>query len=95
MAIHGQAMDNGSREREETRRSGSLPWYFCGSPYGIRTRAATLRVWCPRPLDERAVLRLTTLPSGRHSRKPHLESATTDPEGRPLRWLGSKESNPE
>ena len=28
-----------------------------GSPYGIRTRAATLRGWCPRPLDERAVLR--------------------------------------
>ena len=26
------------------------------SPYGIRTRAATLRGWCPRPLDERAVL---------------------------------------
>ena len=25
-----------------------------GSPYGIRTRAATLRGWCPRPLDERA-----------------------------------------
>ena len=30
------------------------------SPYGIRTRAATLRGWCPRPLDERAKLRTLT-----------------------------------
>ncbi len=26
-----------------------------GSPNGIRTRAATLRGWCPRPLDDGAV----------------------------------------
>ena len=32
-------------------------WLWLGSPYGIRTRAATLRGWCPRPLDERARLR--------------------------------------
>ncbi len=25
-----------------------------GSPNGIRTRAATLRGWCPRPLDDGA-----------------------------------------
>ena len=35
-----------------------------GSPYGIRTRAATLRGWCPRPLDERAEQRSGTLAAG-------------------------------
>jgi hypothetical protein len=39
---------------EEALRRVPLTWYFLGSPYGIRTRAATLRGWCPRPLDERA-----------------------------------------
>src|SRR5215218_10781467 len=36
----------------------------CSSPYGIRTRAATLRGWCPRPLDERAEQRSVTLAGG-------------------------------
>ena len=39
---------------------------FLSSPYGIRTRAATLRGWCPRPLDERAELRGPTLPARRY-----------------------------
>ena len=34
------------------------------SPYGIRTRAATLRGWCPRPLDERAKWRSPTISAG-------------------------------
>jgi hypothetical protein len=38
----------GSYQRQE------LTAVAFGSPYGIRTRAATLRGWCPRPLDERA-----------------------------------------
>ena len=43
----------------------ALTWCFLGSPYGIRTRAATLRGWCPRPLDERAELRRSTLSAER------------------------------
>ncbi len=27
---------------------------FAGSPNGVRTRASTLRGWCPRPLDDGA-----------------------------------------
>ena len=49
--------DNRGREGRETLLRGSLTWTFCRSPYGVRTRAATLRGWCPRPLDERAKLR--------------------------------------
>ena len=44
-------------ERKSTRaapKSGS-ELGFVGSPNGIRTRAATLRGWCPRPLDDGAV----------------------------------------
>src|SRR5215213_3446214 len=36
-------------KRSEALRRGPLPDVL-GSPYGIRTRAATLRGWCPRPL---------------------------------------------
>ena len=46
---------------KETLERGPLTWCF-GSPYGIRTRAATLRGWCPRPLDERAKLQRSTIP---------------------------------
>ncbi len=28
---------------------------MCGTPNGIRTRAATLKGWCPRPLDDGGV----------------------------------------
>ncbi len=59
-----QAMCNGGRTWKETLRGGPLTWAFFGSPYGIRTRAATLRGWCPRPLDERAKLRRPTLAPG-------------------------------
>ena len=33
-----------------------------GVPYGIRTRAANVKGWCPRPLDERD-LRARGLPA--------------------------------
>ena len=33
---------------------------FPGSPNGIRTRAATLRGWCPWPLDDGAQLSVPT-----------------------------------
>ena len=39
-------------ERDPQERVSDL--VFLGSPYGIRTRAATLRGWCPRPLDDGA-----------------------------------------
>ena len=39
----------------------ALSWCFFGIPYGIRTRAATLRGWSPRPLDERDLLRTSTI----------------------------------
>src|ERR1700704_6235515 len=42
------------------------------SPNGIRTRAATLRGWCPRPLDDGAS-EATNLPSG--CRGPFLAAA--------------------
>ncbi len=45
------------RQWGENDRWGPGGPHRTGSPYGIRTRAATLRGWCPRPLDERAVLR--------------------------------------
>src|SRR6187402_53731 len=56
------------------------------SPYGIRTRAATLRGWCPRPLDERAKLRRPTLsvglcrPAGRLVGVRGIEPRITEPE---------------
>ena len=34
---------------------------FCSSPNGIRTRVATLRGWCPRPLDDGALIGAGTL----------------------------------
>ena len=52
LARHWQ---HGAETRRGTPQSAS-DLDFLGSPYGIRTRAATLRGWCPRPLDERAVL---------------------------------------
>ena len=53
-------------------------------PYGIRTRAATLRGWSPRPLDERDLV-LSALPQGRccgpdDSSRP----STFTPENAPL-----------
>ena len=49
------------RERHQRLRHGShgtgrlcaVTWvYVAGTPNGIRTRVATLRGWCPRPLDD-------------------------------------------
>jgi hypothetical protein len=54
---------HGVRTRRGTPESAS-DLGFLGSPYGIRTRAATLRGWCPRPLDERAVLPGAGAPCG-------------------------------
>ena len=44
---------SGEKIRRATPKSGS-DLGFLGSPNGIRTRAATLRGWCPRPLDDGA-----------------------------------------
>ncbi len=49
---------------EPTRSRQTASDLTLGSPYGIRTRAATLRGWCPRPLDERAVLPGAGAPCG-------------------------------
>ena len=57
-------IDEPGLENDESRPEGRLSCSVLGSPYGIRTRAATLRGWCPRPLDERAKQRLSTLPIG-------------------------------
>ena len=65
---------------------GSPPFMKCStervvlpsSPYGIRTRAATLRGWCPRPLDERAELRSVTFSAH------HYPACAGTPE--PLTW---------
>ena len=54
-----------------------------GSPNGIRTRAATLRGWCPRPLDDGAMRRPRRsveadddpTPSPRHCRQPETATA--------------------
>jgi site-specific DNA recombinase len=35
--------------------SGGTFWDTVGSPNGTRTRVSTLRGWCPRPLDDRAI----------------------------------------
>jgi hypothetical protein len=71
----------GQRRRKTARdpRQRASELGFLGSPYGIRTRAATLRGWCPGPLDERAKLR-------------HATSAPWRCHGC---QLGSKDSNPE
>ena len=65
---------------------------FLGSPNGIRTRAATLRGWCPRPLDDGAVLRSGRQATDRRVQKhddrprwPVVESSgerTRTPKGR-------------
>ena len=51
LARHWQGL---LKNRRATPKSGS-DLGFCGSPNGIRTRAATLRGWCPRPLDDGAM----------------------------------------
>ena len=57
-----------------------IPW---STPNGIRTRAATLRGWCPRPLDD-----------GGWSRRiaPEILSLRRT---RPLQLLGGEDSNPQ
>ena len=59
---HAAATATRSRSSRSTTGAGDprLAAKVLGSPYGIRTRAATLRGWCPRPLDERAKLRHAT-----------------------------------
>ena len=47
---------SGQRHRDATTRGRhEVSTRRFGSPNGIRTRAATLRGWCPRPLDDGAV----------------------------------------
>ena len=50
---------------------------FC-SPNGIRTRVATLRGWCPRPLDDGAVTGAARYPvgSGGRTRTPNDRTRT-------------------
>ena len=50
------------KSRRATPKSGS-DLVLLGSPNGIRTRASTLRGWCPRPLDDGAMLHSALLPS--------------------------------
>jgi DNA polymerase-4 len=45
-----------ARTQRATRLAGREWLSDCCSPNGIRTRAATLRGWCPRPLDDGARL---------------------------------------
>ena len=75
-AYVGSTLDRPSRSElaeNGTRPAGAgLVPHLPGSPYGIRTRAATLRGWCPRPLDERAKLRRPTLPPGDVNRTSRL-----------------------
>src|ERR1700728_2948471 len=55
-----------------------LAWKFLSSPNGIRTRVATLRGWCPRPLDDGTRRRN---PEGfRRARGEGLEPSITGPE---------------
>jgi hypothetical protein len=44
--------DNQSTSQARGFFRGLWPGLSCGTPNGIRTRAATLRGWCPRPLDD-------------------------------------------
>ena len=37
--------------------------FVWSTPNGIRTRAATLRGWCPRPLDDGGLMKLSGEPS--------------------------------
>src|SRR2546423_195685 len=52
-------MSTGLRPAPDSKTYSDLG--FCRSPNGIRTRVATLRGWCPRPLDDGA------LQAGHHS----------------------------
>src|SRR6185437_5076717 len=47
---------DGQLRLSATQKLSSRPlnWYLLCSPNGIRTRVATLRGWCPRPLDDGA-----------------------------------------
>ena len=45
-------------------RAAQTKGFGTGTPNGIRTRAATLRGWCPRPLDDGGLMKLCTAPAG-------------------------------
>ncbi len=49
--------------------SGLVLWLTPGSPNGVRTRASTLRGWCPRPLDDGAKRRQSRRPPARRCRR--------------------------
>ena len=59
-----------------------IPQLTRSSPNGIRTRVATLRGWCPRPLDDGAERGEsgTTRPESRRARGEGLEPSITGPE---------------
>jgi hypothetical protein len=54
--------------------------FLLGTPNGIRTRAATLRGWCPRPLDDGGLLACQLRPDGRMVRGGGLEPPKAAPE---------------
>lgn len=61
---NARVVTEGGRKRANPQSHRCDQGFFrLGIPYGIRTRAATLRGWSPRPLDERDLL-LSALPRG-------------------------------
>jgi hypothetical protein len=70
-----------------------------GSPNGIRTRVSAVRGRCPRPLDDKTIIRCERWdyqylnPEWKLTKKPDLFLLSTS--RFPLQiWLGEKESNP-
>src|SRR5690606_41785939 len=59
----------------------------CGTPNGIRTRAATLRGWCPRPLDDGGWWTRQTTPQHRWP-KPFAGPGRRDPMSTSYRIAG-------
>ena len=54
--VNPERIDEVERQpkNQKATRLGGGSGALCCSPNGIRTRAATLRGWCPRPLDDGA-----------------------------------------
>ena len=61
----GVAVEPGPADRPSRKTSSDLG--VSSSPNGIRTRAATLRGWCPRPLDDGASSGAINLPAAREA----------------------------
>ena len=74
---------SGLTGRRELQTSPRDQWLFMCTPNGIRTRAATLKGWCPRPLDD-----------GGPSTPPVESTGTLPASHRPStsRWLFTRRS---